>query len=306
MKRTRKAHKENMVGPWAEEKLNALREYLNYYTTVLKNQKHWDKIFIDAFAGPGLSRVRRSYEDDGGLSQLLLPDLNDDSQEVTFIKGSPIVALELKVPFDRYVFIDQDAARVTELTNLTADYRNERRIDIVNADANEELMKLASGISKFRHRAVAFLDPYGVNIYWDTIAALAKTGATEIMINFPWSMAINRLLVKSGELPENWRIMLDRFFGDEEWHRLVYSKTQDLFGETSVKTPDAGNAVLEYYTNKLEKYFGFVSSPYLIQNTSGNPLYYLIWAGPNELGLKGAEYILKKGNKIKFLRGGKR
>ena len=43
------------VGPWAKEKLQALGEYLSFYTKVLKNQGHWCRgtIFIDAFAGPG-------------------------------------------------------------------------------------------------------------------------------------------------------------------------------------------------------------------------------------------------------------
>jgi len=55
-----KSSPDDSVGPWAKEKLEALRQYLNFYTTVLKKQGHWLRgtIFIDAFAGPGLSRVR--------------------------------------------------------------------------------------------------------------------------------------------------------------------------------------------------------------------------------------------------------
>jgi hypothetical protein len=44
--------------------------------------------------------------------------------------------------------------------------------------------------------------------------------------------------------------------------------------------------------------FGHVSTARLIKNTRGNPLYYLIWAGPNATGLKGAEHILSKGEKL--------
>ncbi|MGI8567920.1 MAG: hypothetical protein ACR2KT_01945 [Methylocella sp.] len=55
-----KKPKDNSVGPWAKEKLQALGQYLSFYTTVLKKQGHWLRgtIFVDAFAGPGLSRVR--------------------------------------------------------------------------------------------------------------------------------------------------------------------------------------------------------------------------------------------------------
>jgi hypothetical protein len=37
----------------------------------------------------------------------------------------------------------------------------------------------------------------------------------------------------------------------------------------------------------------------LIKNTRGNPLYYLIWAGPHKKGLDGAEHILSKGERVK-------
>ena len=51
-----KKPKDSSVGPRAKEKLDALRQYLNFYTTVLKKQGHWlhGTIFVDALAGPGL------------------------------------------------------------------------------------------------------------------------------------------------------------------------------------------------------------------------------------------------------------
>jgi three-Cys-motif partner protein len=59
-----KRSRDDTVGPWAREKLDALCQYLNFYTTVLKKQSHWLRgtIFFDAFAGPGLSRVRTTEE----------------------------------------------------------------------------------------------------------------------------------------------------------------------------------------------------------------------------------------------------
>jgi hypothetical protein len=55
-----KKPKDDTVGPWAKEKLEALGQYLSFFTTVLKKQGHWLRgtIFVDAFAGPGLFRVR--------------------------------------------------------------------------------------------------------------------------------------------------------------------------------------------------------------------------------------------------------
>jgi hypothetical protein len=50
-----KKPKDNTVGPWAKEKLDALGQYLGFYTTVLKKQGHWLRgtIFVDALPGLG-------------------------------------------------------------------------------------------------------------------------------------------------------------------------------------------------------------------------------------------------------------
>jgi hypothetical protein len=42
----------------------------------------------------------------------------------------------------------------------------------------------------------------------------------------------------------------------------------------------------------LRAVFGHVSEARLVTNTRGGRLYFLIWAGPHEAGLKGADYIL--------------
>lgn len=66
--------KDTRVGPWAAEKLDALRRALSYYTTRLKKQPQWDKIYVDAFAGPGLSEVRTRSRKPEEQSTLLFSD----------------------------------------------------------------------------------------------------------------------------------------------------------------------------------------------------------------------------------------
>lgn len=292
-----KKPKDDSVGPWAREKLEALGEYLNYYTTVLKHQSHWlaGTIYVDAFAGPGRSRVRS----EGGGS--VPPDLfgsssSSDEAQVEFLKGSPRVALDITNPFSSYVFIERDAERIAELKRLKGEYSASRNITIQQGDANEAIRAwAASGIDWQRHRAVVFLDPFGMQVPWSTIEALARTKAIEVIINFPLAMAVQRLLTKSGDIPRSWQELLDTFFGSKEWRGLAYESTEDLFGEQTSKVSDAGARLLAWYRSRLREKFGFVSAARLVRNTRGNPLYYLIWAGPNSKGLVGAEYILGRG-----------
>jgi three-Cys-motif partner protein len=288
--------KNNRVGPWAKEKLDALGQYLGFYTTVLKNQGHWLRgtTFVDAFAGPGLSQIRTKTKD---VSEpgLFAADTESEKEEIEYLKGSPRVALDIKNPFSFYIFIDNDPQRVAELTALRAEYATTRRIDVQAGDANSALEAwLSSDIDWSHQRAVVFLDPFGMQVPWSTIQALAKTKAIEIIINFPLGMAIQRLLKRSGDIPEGWQISLDTFFGSPDWRKLAYENGTDLFGPRKSKASDAAERLLRWYRERLSAIFGHVSSARLIKNTRANPLYYLIWAGPHKKGLEGANYILGK------------
>jgi three-Cys-motif partner protein len=131
-----------------------------------------------------------------------------------------------------------------------------------------------------------------MQVSWTTIVALARTKGLEVFLNFPFAMAINRLLKVSGEIPAAWEERLDNTFGSPEWRALVYEDVQDLIGARKVKRSDAAERVLKWFSERLRSEFGFASEAQLIRNTRGNPLYYLIWAGPHSAGLTGADYIL--------------
>lgn len=295
-----KRPKDNTVGPWAKEKLDALGQYLNFYTTVLKKQGHWLRgtIFFDAFAGPGLSRIRIKKEKTEPAG-LFGSDVEVGAAEIAFVKGSPRVALDISNPFTRYIFVDRDAERIAELNALMVEYEGKRAIVVQENDANVALNEwLASSIDWRTHRAVVFLDPFGMQVPWATIETLAATKAIEVLINFPLGMAINRLLTRSGQIDPGWQETLDIFFGLPDWRTIAYQEGPNLFGTRRDKVDDAEKRILEWYRARLKKTFGHVSTARVIKNTRGNPLYYLIWAGPNDTGLKGAEYILSKGERV--------
>jgi len=288
------------VGPWAKEKLDALRQYLEFYTRVLKYQQSWLRgtIFVDAFAGSGLSRVRKKATEPPhpGLFPI---GPEPDGEEIEYLKGSPRQALEIANPFDSYIFIDRHPANAAELRSLAKAHAATRTIEVRQEDANIALKNLlARSIDWAHYRAVVFLDPFGMQVPWATIEALARTKAIEVMINFALGMAIQRLLTKSGDIPEGWQMSLDTFFGAEQWRQLVYEESQDLFGSRRSKVAESGLHLLEWYRGRLRSIFGHVSTARLVKNTRGNPLYYLIWAGPHKRGLEGADYILSRGERV--------
>ena len=283
------------VGPWAKEKLDALHRYLDFYTKVLKKGP-WRTVYVDAFAGGGKARIRQREPLDP--EPVLLDFEPTDAEQEEIIAGSPRVALAIDNPFSRYVFIDPNGARVSELDALAAEYGETRTISIRPGNAEEQVRwVLSQKIHKTTHRGVAFLDPYGAHLSWDTIEDLAKTRLFEVLINFPLHMALARLMKNDAQIPETWRKQLDSFFGGPEWFDEVYEKG-GLFETGPAKRGDYLDRLLELYRGKLRRAFGNVSHPKLIRNTRGSPLYYLLWAGPHRKGLEGADYILRMGERL--------
>jgi three-Cys-motif partner protein len=73
------------VGGWAETKYRLLALYDELFSTGMKNK--WNqRVYIDLYAGAGHSRIQ-------GTSR--------------FLKGSPVIALTVTDPFDKYVFCEE-------------------------------------------------------------------------------------------------------------------------------------------------------------------------------------------------------
>lgn len=289
----KKDHRENTVGPWAAAKLDALEAYLKFYGTALSKQS-FSRVYIDAFAGACIAKVRGS-----GVTAEPSPffdEADDTEAQEAFILGSPVRALNVPNGFHRHYFFDLDETRAETLRALTEE-RNGVTVQV--GDCNPLIRNLAPSLKARNIRGVAFLDPYGAHLEWATLEALADTGTMEVVINFPLAMAINRLITRSGNVPERWADQLTACFGTHEWRTIAYSREVDLFGdEVTTKNGDVAEMLLELYVSRLKSLFPFVAKPHLIRNSRSAPLYYLIWAGPNKLGLKGADYILRQGERV--------
>jgi three-Cys-motif partner protein len=296
----KRSHQENTVGPWARQKLDGLEAYLNGYTTALKKQS-FKTVYIDAFAGAGKSRIRDAWSgsDDEDIS---LFDDDFFQSRAEFIEGSPVRALSLTNNFSEHYFFDLDPQRAEVLERLNVEFPAQK-ISVQVGDANQMIQSQISRISQGSTRGVAFLDPYGPHLDWATVACLAETKKFEVLINFPLGMAINRLITRSGIIPDKWREDLNCCFGTTEWESRSYREQFDLFGDKQKQKADnAGAALLELYCQNLEKIFSHVSRPSVVRNTRGVPIYYMIWAGPHPLGYKIAEHVLALGEKVQPLR----
>ena len=293
----KKSHTENVVGPWARQKLDALESYLAAYHKVMKNQK-FKLIYIDTFAGTGWSRIRAPEQGVASLSPLL--DSEQEAAQEEFIEGSPLRALRTGRGFDQYYFFDADERRANLLRDLKEKY-DEKEVHVSVEDANRGVRKLARRFHVSPNaRGVAFLDPYGPHLEWTTVKALAETGKVDAIINFPLAMAINRLVTKSPDIPQNWKNLLDKCFGTSDWYDLAYEHTYGLFENNLLqKSDETAKRLLDFYHGRLKEAFGHSVAPSLVRNTKGGPLYYLIWASSHGRGAAIADHIMKLGDRVK-------
>lgn len=286
-----------MVGPWAEEKLKALENYIQAYNNALKNQP-FRRIYIDAFAGSPVSRIRGKVDLEPVGPSAFFEDEQSATEQEKFVVGSPVRALRCDPGFHQHFFFDLDQTRAATRKALAKE-NGRTDVSVQIGNCNPLLCELASTFTEWNLRGVAFLDPYGAHLEWKTLEALAKTTKIEVIINFPVAMAINRLIVKNGDVPEKWGAQLDACFGTGEWRDRSYRDDEDLFGEvTTTKVGGVAGRLLELYLTRLGEIFPCVAPPRLICNTRNAPLYYLIWAGPNAVGLKIAKQVLKQGVKV--------
>lgn len=286
-------HREPTVGPWAAAKLDALEAYLRFYGLALSKQG-FTRVYIDAFAGAPLAKVRGS--DISAEASPIFGEPEDSESQAQFIQGSPIRALGIEHGFHRHYFFDLDETRADALRALS---QGRQDITVQVGDCNPLIRQLAPSLKNRNVRGVAFLDPYGAHLEWKTVEALSATGTMEVVINFPVAMAINRLITRDGNVPARWSHQLDACFGTAAWREIAYSRSTDLFGaEVVTKNGSMSERLLEFYVDRLRTLFQFVATPRLIRNTKKGPLYYLLWAGPNERGLKAADHILRQGEKV--------
>lgn len=291
------------VGEWAREKLDILGRYLSAYTTILRKYKFEDYYYVDAFAGEGKSELRGVKDAEGGGSLLSgnAAFRTAHSDEVEYLDGSALVALGIKHPFKKYIFIERNPQRLQRLQEIASASPLGDRVELLRGDANVELINrlLKSGIDWRRNRGIVFLDPFGLQVPWATLESLARTEALEVIINFPVGMALQRLLPRSGAFSDEQRRKLTEYFGSPDWEGLLYEDSEDFFGETTrTKVADSGDRLAKWYRGQLKNLFGYATMPRLITNKQGGHLYYLIHAGPNATGVKIADDVLMKSGKL--------
>ena len=271
-------------GNWTEQKLRVLGDYLGAYTTALKKAP-FEKIYIDAFAGSGYRAVGAASPDSHEQS-VLFPEREELGRR-SLLDGSASIALQTDPPFDRYIFVEKNRDRCRDLEQLKGRFPGlADRVEITPGDANEEIRRLCATSWRSK-RAALFLDPYGMQVEWATIEAIAGTKAIDLWLLFPLGIGVNRLLTRSGDVPQPWRKRLNLLLGTEAWEQALYQveSSPGLFGEDVERVEKATvQSIGKFFMDRLSQLFAGVAAPVTLRNSTNNPMYLLCFAVGNERG----------------------
>jgi three-Cys-motif partner protein len=244
------------IGYWSEIKLAILDAYAKPYNQIL-HKNGFKTIYIDGFAGAGHHRAKGSER---------------------VIEGSPQRALNVEPPFGFLHFVDIDEARVAQLKKISSGRPN---VCVHQGDCNNVLVNGVFPTVSYanRERALCILDPYGLDLNWETIRAAGESKVIEIFLNFPvMDMNRNVLWRNSEHVSELHRERMTKFWGDNSWEDAAYQTTPGLFEEMLEKS--SNEEVAEAFRSRLKGIGGFkhVPKPMPMRNTKGAVVYFLFFA----------------------------
>ena len=198
-----------------------------------------------------------------------------------------------------------DTRKAKKLEQLK-EIHKDRKITIINSDANIALCDLVLNTNWKYSRGVFFIDPFATQAEWKTLETISNTESIDLWFLFPF-YAINRLFAKDKEQTKMWKDKLNNCFGGNDWEEAIYKQKEvvqlSIFeGEQyeSEFEKVGTDSIINYVTKKLKTIFPYVApNPKIFRNEKNSIIFILFFMtaskNPKAISLasKCAEYILK-------------
>jgi three-Cys-motif partner protein len=223
------------------KKLETVEKYLGAYATALKYSP-FKLLYVDACAGSGSSVPKGTLEQPSpnqvSLEGFSTPIADTDA----IIVGSARRALGVNPPFHKYLLNDTKKSNVDALRkSIRDDYPHlSDRVELTRLDANEMLRKLCASQNWNETRAVVFLDPFGLQINYETLELLGKTKAVDVWYLVP-VFAMYRQISGGGQINPDGGPRVDAALGTTVWRdvAVVEERSMDLFDQPQFKSSRA-------------------------------------------------------------------
>jgi three-Cys-motif partner protein len=160
------------AGTWTEDKLYFWNRYIDIVTSSMVGHRGWPGglAYVDLFAGPGICRIR------------------DTGKKVP---GSPLLAALAAKPFRSIQVCELDVAHADALGKRLAAKVPVGRFEVHCGDCNDKINDIAARLPAGA-LSLAFIDPEGLHVWFETIEKLATCGQVDLLILFADDMDIVR------------------------------------------------------------------------------------------------------------------
>jgi len=265
-------------GEWAVTKLQFLDSFGP--TAIDATRKKRRRVFVDLFAGPGMSIDPRTGKEFPASSLRVLQMAGVQHPDLAFTDA---VLVNLNQLDHRAL-----EARVDRLVASGASRIPRDRISVIRSDANGVLDALLAGFHKLDY-LWAFADLEAPRQFpFSTVETLRSRGheSVDLYALFPLQMGILRLTpYRRGEL-DQYAPILTAFFGTDEWRGIVERRTT-----SDQERINACRRELEdLYIQQLRRHWNFVERVCEVRMTGRRGLYRMLFATDHEAGRKIAQW----------------
>ncbi len=251
-------------GFWTRAKLDVLRDYLAAFLTASSGTP--GAVYLDAFAGEGSGRDRLTSREFDGSARIAADATANGTSDFRFT---------------HLRFFEQHE---TKAAAVQADLRARapgRDIRVIPGDCNVTLPQVLREMPASMRRAptFAFLDPFGTELSWQTIRAIAEHKAgLKYKVEFWMLFSSPGMMRVAGNSADKAAVgseqLLTGLFGNTAWRDIV-----DQRRSGHISPAGAREAFVNLMRWQLEEDLGYAYTHALeIKNETGSPVYHMIFA----------------------------
>jgi len=247
------------IGSWGVQKYRLVGMYNELFSKGMKER--WDRrVYIDLFAGSGKARLR-------------------DSGRV--VLGSPLLALAVPNPYDRYIFCEQDSDAMNALKQRVSTLNTNLDVHFVDGDCNEQIDRIISKIPHYssgtKVLSFCFVDPFSLDIHFQTIGKLGN-----YILDFLILLMLSDPMRNEDRYTEENSKRIELFLGVRDWREKWKSaKSRNMGIRQFLATEFANQMIMLGYREEA------LSSMVEVRSDDRNlPLYHLAFFSKHPLGYK--------------------
>lgn len=257
------------IGRWAEDKYRLLYLYDELFSTGMKNK--WEqRVYIDLYAAAGYGKIRGTN---------------------TVLKGSPVLALTVPDPFDKYIFCEERPELLEALRARTERIAPSADVTFISGSCNDHVDEILAAVPRasfgFRVLSLCIVDPFDFGMKFATLERLSS-----VFIDFVVLLAIgmdanrNYEHYVEGDSPK-----IDEALGNTEW--------RERWRASGVRRSDFRQFLADEFSKSMES-LGFtaqkLSDMKLVRSDERNlPLYYVALFSKSKTAYKFWADVLKYG-----------